>query len=51
VHTPRFCGHDCMAGTLFRYDGTVRGLRISWLIVGMNGLALSTLMNFVREIQ
>lgn len=35
VHTPRFCGHASIAGTLFRFAGTVRGLRINWLIVGI----------------
>src|SRR6476659_4866573 len=35
-HTPRFCGHPCMAGCFgFDFCGR-RGLRINWLIVGMN---------------
>src|SRR5262245_21033014 len=34
--TPRFCGHPCMAGCFgFDFCGR-RGLRINWLIVGMN---------------
>src|SRR5262249_9330554 len=35
-HTPRFCGHPCMAGCFGLDRWTVRGLRINWLIVGMN---------------
>src|SRR3954451_8860580 len=35
-HTPRFCGHPCMAGCLGLERWTTRGLRINWLIVGMN---------------
>src|SRR5262249_23133432 len=35
-HTPRFCGQACRAGCFgLRYCWT-RGLRTSWLIVGMN---------------
>src|SRR5262245_15510167 len=34
--TPRFCGHPCIAGCFgFDFCGR-RGLRINWLIVGMN---------------
>ena len=39
VQTPRFCGHACMAGTLFRLPGVSRGLRINWLIVGIRRYA------------
>jgi hypothetical protein len=35
VHTPRFCGEDCSAGTVLRAFTRVRGLRINWLIVGI----------------
>jgi hypothetical protein len=35
VHTPRFCGEDCKAGTVLRAFTRVRGLRINWLIVGI----------------
>jgi hypothetical protein len=35
VQTPRFCGQACIAGTLFRAVCGDRGLRISWLIVGI----------------
>src|SRR5690348_6779900 len=35
VQTPRFCGLPCSAGTLFRFGLNPRGLRISWLIVGI----------------
>jgi hypothetical protein len=35
VQTPRFCGHACIAGTLLRAVCGCRGLRISWLIVGI----------------
>jgi polyferredoxin len=35
VHTPRFCGQACMAGTLVFLIARVRGLRTSWLIVGI----------------
>src|SRR5436190_13515283 len=35
VHTPRFCGQPCMAGC-FGFDRCgFRGLRMSWLIVGI----------------
>jgi hypothetical protein len=36
VHTPRFCGQPCNAGTLFFSFWRVRGLRTSWLTVAMN---------------
>jgi hypothetical protein len=35
VQTPRFCGHACIAGTLLRFTSGLRGLRISWLTVGI----------------
>jgi hypothetical protein len=35
VQTPRFCGQACMAGTLFRFTGLRRGLRIICCIVGI----------------
>src|SRR6266446_946130 len=35
VHTPRFCGHASIAGTLLRATCHFRGLRISWFIVGI----------------
>src|SRR6187431_3303052 len=35
VQTPRFCGQASSAGTLFLIFWAVRGLRISWLIVGI----------------
>jgi hypothetical protein len=36
VHTPRRCGQAFRAGTLLFSTGAWRGLRISWLIVGMS---------------
>jgi hypothetical protein len=36
VHTPRLCGQAFRAGTLLFSTGAWRGLRISWLIVGMS---------------
>ena len=38
MQTPRFCGQASSAGTLFRLFWAVRGLRISWLIVGIVAL-------------
>jgi hypothetical protein len=35
VQTPRFWGQASSAGTLFRLFCAIRGLRISWLIVGI----------------
>src|SRR5262249_44956998 len=35
VHTPRFCGLCCRAGTFFFACCVTRGLRISWLMVGI----------------
>jgi hypothetical protein len=35
VHTPRFCGQASIAGTLLRATSGLRGLRISWFIVGI----------------
>src|SRR4051794_31649840 len=35
VHTPRFWGQASSAGTLFRLFWADRGLRISWLMVGI----------------
>jgi hypothetical protein len=35
VQTPRFCGQASIAGTLLRRITFARGLRTSWLIVGM----------------
>src|SRR5918996_2290296 len=35
VHTPRRCGHASSAGTLLRAGSPLRGLRTSWLVVGM----------------
>jgi hypothetical protein len=35
VQTPRFCGFCSSAGTLLRFTGAWRGLRISWFTVGM----------------
>jgi hypothetical protein len=35
VHTPRFCGLFCSAGTLLFDTGALRPLRTSWLIVGI----------------
>src|SRR6202040_3435224 len=40
VQTPRFCGDCCSAGTFLRDFCTVRGLAISWLIVGMSAFTL-----------
>src|SRR3954451_6728254 len=40
VQTPRFCGDCCSAGTFLRDFWTVRGLAISWLIVGMSAFTL-----------
>src|SRR5215831_5478219 len=34
--TPFFCGHPCMAGCFGRLRCATRGLRTSWLIVGMD---------------
>src|SRR5215475_10742883 len=42
VHTPRFCGDCCSAGTFLRDFCTSRGLAISWLIVGILAFTLST---------
>src|SRR3954451_23227792 len=42
VQTPRFCGDCCSAGTFLRDFCTVRGLAISWLIVGMSAFTLSS---------
>src|SRR3954454_6808075 len=36
-HTPRFCGHPVMAGCLGLLCCCVRGVRTSWLIVGILG--------------
>src|SRR6516162_11850949 len=35
VHTPRFCGQASIAGTLLRATCHLRGLRMSWFIVGI----------------
>src|SRR5688500_8209215 len=35
VQTPRRCGHPFRAGTLFREGLSWRGLRMSWLTVGI----------------
>jgi hypothetical protein len=35
VQTPRFCGLFCRAGDLLFTRSVVRGLRISWLMVGI----------------
>src|SRR5690349_9362127 len=35
VHTPRFCGEPLSAGVLVFVTCFFRGLRMSWLIVGM----------------
>jgi hypothetical protein len=40
VQTPRFCGDCCSAGTFLRDFCTVRGLAISWLIVGILAFTL-----------
>src|SRR3954451_14255687 len=40
VQTPRFCGDCCNAGTFLRDFCTIRGLAISWLIVGMSAFTL-----------
>src|SRR5882762_6339636 len=40
VHTPRFCGDCCRAGTFLRAFCATRGLRINWLIVGIVSLYL-----------
>src|SRR5215470_12288343 len=40
VHTPRFCGDCCRAGTFLRAFCATRGLRINWLIVGIVSLHL-----------
>src|SRR5437660_8232348 len=34
--TPRFCGQPCMAGCFGRLNCGRRGLRTSWLMVGMH---------------
>ncbi|CAH1677933.1 hypothetical protein BOSEA31B_14630 [Hyphomicrobiales bacterium] len=35
MQTPRFCGHDSSAGAVLRAFTGERGLRMSWLIVGI----------------
>src|ERR1700730_1789163 len=40
VQTPRFCGDCCSAGTFLRDFCTVRGVAISWLIVGILAFTL-----------
>src|ERR1700730_13634485 len=40
VHTPRFCGDCCRAGTFLRAFCATRGLRINWLMVGIVSLHL-----------
>src|SRR5579883_288472 len=52
VHTPRFCGDCCSAGTFLRDFCTTRGLAISWLIVGMSAFTFSRSRetNRLREI-
>jgi hypothetical protein len=40
VQTPRFCGEFLSAGTLLFTVRMTRGLRTSWLIVGMVGYLL-----------
>src|SRR5438309_7119427 len=41
VQTPRFCGQPCMAGCFGRDFCGTRGVRISWLIVGIPNLGLA----------
>src|SRR5580700_11103621 len=41
VQTPRFCGDCCSAGTFFLACCVTRGLRMSWLIVGIRSPSLS----------
>src|SRR5574343_29932 len=36
VQTPRFCGHFSRAGTLLLAFSATRGLRTSWLMVGIS---------------
>src|SRR3954468_5616985 len=45
VHTPRFWGDCCSAGTFLRDFCTVRGVAISWLIVGI----LAFILQFARN--
>src|SRR6478609_1175602 len=40
VHTPRFCGEPCNAGTWFFSTLCLRGMRTSWLIVAIERLPL-----------
>jgi hypothetical protein len=44
VQTPRFCGQASRAGTLLLSRTGVRGLRTSWLIVGIDGWFLEKSM-------
>src|SRR5437588_5208588 len=39
VHTPRFCGHPCMAGCFGLDRCGCRGDLINWLIVGIRRLS------------
>jgi hypothetical protein len=39
VHTPRFCGHACSAGTIFFTTLRFRGFLTNWLIVAMLDLS------------
>jgi hypothetical protein len=36
VHTPRFCGEDASAGTLDFQAGSLRPVRMSWVVVAIN---------------
>jgi hypothetical protein len=36
VHTPRFCGEAANAGTLDFQAGSLRPVRISWVVVAIN---------------
>src|SRR5208282_3155693 len=36
VHTPRFCGEEASAGTLDFQAGSLRPVRINWVVVAIN---------------
>jgi hypothetical protein len=36
VHTPRFCGEAASAGTLDFQAGSLRPVRINWVVVAIN---------------
>src|SRR5882672_2136356 len=51
VHTPRFCGDCCRAGTFLRAFCATRGLRINWLIVGIVSLHLPFRLRTPRPVR